>query len=81
MEGIREPKQELKGPFTRQECVSPPPRRSKFKLRFNALLICLRAANLSELILAISITDGCDLDVTVSLMVAPFSQINGKVTT
>lgn len=53
---------------------------SRSKLAFNDLFICFRAANLSELILAISITDGRDLDVTVSLMVAQFSQINGKVT-
>lgn len=53
---------------------------SRFKFAFNALLICFRAANPAELILAISITDGNDLDVTVPLMVAQFSQINGKVT-
>lgn len=54
--------------------------RSRFKLAFNVFLICLTAANISELILAISITDEHHLDVIVSLMVATFSQINGKVT-
>lgn len=43
---------------------------STFKLGFNALFICLIAANIPQLILAVSITDGRALDVTVYLMVA-----------
>lgn len=53
---------------------------SECKLAFNAFLICLTAANVSELILAIFITDGHDFNVMFSLMVSAFSQINGKVT-
>ena len=52
---------------------------SKFKLAFNPFLICLTAANIADLIFAISIPDGHDFSVIFSLMAAPFSQINGKV--
>lgn len=48
---------------------------SKFQLAVNAFLICLTAAGISELISAISITDGNDFNAIFSLMV---SQMNGK---
>lgn len=49
---------------------------SKFQLAVNAFLICLTAAGISELISAISITDGNDFNAIFSLMVSQMNENN-----